>query len=146
MEAHVLICPECLVECPRHCSATFPRRAQEHHDAECPLLPADCQYSSIGCTVKLPRHELERHYEAAKGEHLQLALSSLSLVQVHAFCCLYMYSILFVVVPRLAEYAVEYSKGNAAAAQSAGGGEQRAESNVGQSALECSSRSSSCSD
>ena len=62
MEQHLPVCREFPVKCPNKCKIKGLKRKQlKAHINECPLQRIECPFSSAGCTVKLPRNQMETH-------------------------------------------------------------------------------------
>ena len=79
---HLPICPQAPVTCPNNCKVVGLRRKQlQAHIDECPLQVISCPFTSAGCTVKLPRNEMEKHEDTAMRQHLRLVLMKLQLKQ-----------------------------------------------------------------
>ena len=72
---HIPICPLAPVTCPNNCKVTGLKRKQlQVHIDECQLQVIFCPFASAGCTVKLPRNEMEKHEATAVCEHLRLLM------------------------------------------------------------------------
>ena len=79
MENHLPVCPEFPVECPNKCrEESFKRKQLKPHINECPLQEIECPFSSAGCTVKLPRNQMETHEDTTMRQHLRLVAAHLS--------------------------------------------------------------------
>ena len=79
MEQHLPVCPEFPVKCPNKCKIKGLKRKQlKAHINECPLQRIECPFSSAGCTVKLPRNQMETHEDIAMRQHLRLVAAHLS--------------------------------------------------------------------
>ena len=77
-EMHYPVCELFPVECPNKCSVPNLKRIQfEMHLKQCPLQVIECPFSSAGCTVQLPRREMESHERSAIHEHLRMVMSLL---------------------------------------------------------------------
>ena len=50
---------------------------QSHIVKQCPLEIVPCSFSSIGCTARLPRKEIEAHEEQALRQHVTLVLKAI---------------------------------------------------------------------
>ena len=75
MEQHLPVCHEFPVKCPNKCNVEGMKRKQlKAHVDECPLQEIECPFSSAGCTVKLPRNQMETHEDTAIHQHLRLVL------------------------------------------------------------------------
>ena len=72
---HLPICLQVPVTCPNNCKEEGLKRKQlQAHIDECPLQVISCPFTSAGCTVKLPRNEMEKHEATAVCEHLRLLM------------------------------------------------------------------------
>ena len=72
---HLPICLQVPVTCPNNCKKEGLKREQlQAHIDECPLQVISCPFNSAGCTVKLPRNEMEKHEATAVCEHLRLLM------------------------------------------------------------------------
>ena len=70
---HLPICLQAPVTCPNNCKKEGLKRKQfQAHIDECPLQVISCPFTSAGCTVKLPRNEMEKHEDTAMRQHLRL--------------------------------------------------------------------------
>ena len=49
------------------------------HLEQCPLQVIECPFTSAGCTVQLPRREMEEHEKEAVHQHLRMMISMLQL-------------------------------------------------------------------
>ena len=77
-EMHYPLCELFPVECPNECSVRNLKRIQfEMHLKQCPLQVIECPFSSAGCTVQLPRREMEAHEDMAMRQHLHMVMSLL---------------------------------------------------------------------
>ena len=77
-EKHYPLCEQFPVECPNKCSVQNLKRIQfEMHLKQCPLHVIECPFSSAGCTVQLPRREMEAHEDLAMRQHLRMVMSLL---------------------------------------------------------------------
>ena len=64
-------CLKLPLPCPNKCEVgSVPREDMEAHRKECPLEIIQCDYHSIGCTVKVNRATKRKHDEEKVGEHL----------------------------------------------------------------------------
>ena len=61
--------------CPNNCKEELKRKQLQAHINECPLQVISCPFTSAGCTVKLPRNEMEKHEATAVCEHLRLLMT-----------------------------------------------------------------------
>ena len=72
---HLPICLQVPVTCPNNCKKKGLKREKlQAHIDERPLQVISCPFTSAGCTVKLPRNEMEKHEATAVCEHLQLVM------------------------------------------------------------------------
>ena len=72
---HLPICLQAPVTCPNNCKEEGLKRKQlQAHIDECPLQVISCPFTSAGCTVKLPRNEMDIHEATSVCEHLQLLM------------------------------------------------------------------------
>ena len=70
---HLPICLQAPVTCSNNCKVKgLTRKQLQAHIDECPLQAISCPFTSAGCTVKLPRNEMEKHEDTAMRQHLQL--------------------------------------------------------------------------
>ena len=82
MEQHLPVCHEFPVRCPNKCNVERLKRKQlKVHVDECPLQVIECPFSSAGCTVKLPRNQMETHEDIAIRQHLCLVLQLINFKQ-----------------------------------------------------------------
>ena len=49
------------------------------HLEQCPLQMIQCPFTSAGCTVQLPRREMEEHEKEALRQHLHMMMSVVQL-------------------------------------------------------------------
>ena len=75
-EKHYPICELFPVECPNKCSLENLKRMQfeMHLEEQCPLQVIQCPFTSAGCTVQLPRREMEEHEDKAVRQHLRMVM------------------------------------------------------------------------
>ena len=79
---HLPICLQVPVICPNNCKEErLKRKRLQAHIDVCPLQVISCPFTSAGCTVKLPRNEMEKHEDTAMRQHLRLVLMKLQLKQ-----------------------------------------------------------------
>ena len=72
---HLPICLQVPVTCPNNCKKEGLKRERlQAHIDECPLQVISCSFTSAGCTVKLPRNEMEKHEDTAMRQHLRLLM------------------------------------------------------------------------
>jgi uncharacterized coiled-coil protein SlyX len=68
---HIEQCTKYPVPCPNKCDVgTVPRCDVEKHRTECPLEPVACQFSDVGCSMKVARKDLKLHMEESQQQHL----------------------------------------------------------------------------
>ena len=79
---HLLICLEVPVICPNYCKERLKRKQLQAHIDECPLQVISCPFTSAGCTVKLPRNEMEKHEDTAMRQHLRLVVKQVQQLQL----------------------------------------------------------------
>ena len=80
---HLPICLQVPVTCPNNCKEKGLKRKQlRAHIDECPLQVISCPFTSAGCTVKLPRNEMEKHEDTAMRQHLRLVVKQLQQLQL----------------------------------------------------------------
>ena len=84
-EKHYPLCELFPVECPNKCSIENLKRNQFeiHIEEQCPLQVIQCPFTSAGCTVQLPRREMEEHEHTAVYQHLRMMMSLLNSKQEH---------------------------------------------------------------
>ena len=72
---HLPICLQVPVTCPNNCKVKgLKRKRLQAHIDKCPLQVISCPFTSAGCTVKLPRNEMEKHEDTAVRQHLRLLM------------------------------------------------------------------------
>ena len=76
-EKHYPLCELFPVECPNKCSIENLKRSQfeKHLEEQCPFQVIQCPFTSAGCTVQLPRREMEEHEDKAMRQHLRMVMS-----------------------------------------------------------------------
>ena len=68
---HVEQCTKYPIPCPNKCEVgTVPRCDVEKHRTECALEPVACEFTDIGCSVKVARRDLKIHMEESQQQHL----------------------------------------------------------------------------
>ena len=88
MENHLPVCPEFMVECPNKCTEENLKRKQlKAHIDECLLQVIECPFSSVGCTVKLPRNQMVGHEDTAMRQHLRIVAKQLNSLQKSSAPC-----------------------------------------------------------
>ena len=82
-EQHYPVCEQFPVECPNLCSVENLKRLElaSHLEEQCPLQVIQCPFTSAGCTVQLPRREMEEHEKTAVHQHLRMMMSMTQLKQ-----------------------------------------------------------------
>ena len=80
-EQHYPVCEQFPVECPNACFVENLKRLElvSHLEEQCPLQVIQCPFTSAGCTVQLPRREMEEHEDKAMREHLRMMMSLMQL-------------------------------------------------------------------
>ena len=80
-DQHYPVCEMFPVECPNACSAENLKRLElaSHLEEQCPLQMIQCPFTSAGCTVQLPRREMEEHEDKAMRQHLRMMMSVMQL-------------------------------------------------------------------
>ena len=79
-EQHFPLCKMFPVECPNKCFVeNLKRIGLISHLEQCPLQVIQCPFTSAGCTVKLPRREMEDHENKAMCQHLRMMMSVVQL-------------------------------------------------------------------
>ena len=76
-EQHYPACEMFPVECPNTCFVENLKRLGlvSHLEEQCPLQVIQCPFTSVGCTVQLPRREMEEHEKIAVHQHLRMTMS-----------------------------------------------------------------------
>ena len=76
-EQHYPVCEQFPVECPNACSGVILKRLElaSHLEEQCLLQVIQCPFTSAGCTVQMPRREMEEHEEKAMQQHLRMMMS-----------------------------------------------------------------------
>ena len=81
---HLPICLRVPVTCPNNCKKEGLKREQlQAHIDECPLQVISCPFTRAGCTVKLPRNEMEKHEDTAMRQHLRLVVKQVQQLQLN---------------------------------------------------------------
>ena len=81
-EQHYPLCEMFPVECPNNCSMENLKRLElVSHLEQCTLQVIQCPFASAGCTVQLPRREMEEHEKDPEvmHQHLRMMMSTLQL-------------------------------------------------------------------
>ena len=65
--------PQILLTCYKCKVEGLKRKQLKAHIDECPLQVIECPFSSAGCTVKLPRNQMETHEDVATHQHRLVA-------------------------------------------------------------------------
>ncbi len=74
--SHTDTCPCYPLACPQACGAEVIRNDLTAHQGVCPLEPVACPFSDIGCKVKVPRRDLDKHIQSSMFQHVtDMALS-----------------------------------------------------------------------
>ncbi len=74
--AYTDTCPCYPLACPQGCGAEVLRKDLTDHQGVCPLEPVACPFSDIGCKVKVPRQDLDKHIQSSMFQHVtDMALS-----------------------------------------------------------------------
>ncbi len=76
---HTDTCPCYILTCPQACGAEVIRKYLTAHQGVCPLEPVACPFNDIGCNVKVPRRDLDKHIQSSIFQHVtDMALSHTS--------------------------------------------------------------------
>ncbi len=67
---HTDTCPCYPLACPQACGAKVLRNDLTAHQGVCPLEPVACPFSDIGCKVKVPRRDLDKHIQSSMFQHM----------------------------------------------------------------------------
>ncbi len=82
--SHTDGCPCYPLVCPQACGAEIIRKDLTAHHDVCPLEPVACPFSDIGCKVKVPRQDLDKHIQSSMFQHMtDMAKSHTALKQEH---------------------------------------------------------------
>ncbi len=74
--SHIDTCPCYSLTCPQACGTEVLRNDLTAHQGVCPLEPVACPFSDIGCKVKVPRRDLDKHIQSSMLQHVtDMALS-----------------------------------------------------------------------
>ena len=75
-EQHYPVCEQFPMECPNACSGVTMKRLElvHHLEEQCPLQVIQCPFTSAGCTIQLPRREMEEHEKIAVHQHLRMTM------------------------------------------------------------------------
>jgi len=69
-------CIHKIIDCPRVCGDTFPRRLKKKHmDDICPLRPVPCPFEDFGCSAQLLFKDVPDHLDSCGQSHLMLAVT-----------------------------------------------------------------------
>ena len=80
---HLPICLQVPVTCPNNCKVEgLTRKQLQAHIDECPLQVISCPFTSAGCTVKLPRNQMEEHEDTDMKQHLRLVVKQVQQLQL----------------------------------------------------------------
>jgi hypothetical protein len=66
-------CEKFPVDCPRGCG----EKGKDLKIHRCPLQPADCPFTHVGCDVKMPQREMDTHCHGNMQDHLLMMARSL---------------------------------------------------------------------
>ena len=81
-KTHSKICGLSPMECPNECGVENLKRNQlKMHIEQCPLEVIPCLFKSAGCTVQLPRGEMDKHEQTAMCKHLRMMMMSLNIAK-----------------------------------------------------------------
>ena len=81
MRGHLEQCRKFPVKCSHGCEKSdIPREDLQEHSKSCPRAPAQCNFSSMGCTFHDCREFLEEHLRSHTTEHLTLSGKSIEKV------------------------------------------------------------------
>ena len=70
---HKKYCFQYPLPCPNGCElGVVPSAGMADHKRVCPLEIITCEYQEIGCTVRFPRRDLEKHDTTEMSHHLKL--------------------------------------------------------------------------
>ena len=70
---HKKHCSQYPLPCPNGCElGVIPSAGMADHKRVCPLEIITCEYHGIGCNVRLPRRDLEKHDTTEMAHHLEL--------------------------------------------------------------------------
>ena len=84
ISSHYKKCPQWPMRCPQKCDNQLSlTRAtlRDHIDSQCPETVVACEFSSVGCTVKNRRREIQRHLTEGTTEHLSLLMKEYTKLQ-----------------------------------------------------------------
>ncbi len=81
---HTDTCPCYPLACPQSCGAEVLRKDLTAHQGVCPMEPVACPFSDIGCKVKVPRRDLDKHIQSSMFQHMtDMAKSHTALKEEH---------------------------------------------------------------
>ena len=70
---HKKRCSQYPLPCPNNCElGVVPTARMADHKKVCPLEIVPCEYSEMGCNVRLPRRDIEKHNTTETAHHLKL--------------------------------------------------------------------------
>ena len=70
---HWPVCGNYPLQCQRKCGEFFKRQDLTHHISNgCPLTVVNCEFSHVGCKVKLPRKDMTAHLTENVVKHVSL--------------------------------------------------------------------------
>ena len=80
---HWPVCGYYPVQCPLGCGQSIERRSYDSHvNNTCALKFIECEFSKVGCDVKLPRKDMLAHLTNGLGHHMSLLLTNQGKLQV----------------------------------------------------------------
>ena len=81
-EDHDKVCNKKIVPCPNKgsgCPLSMERgKTKQHVRSVCDYTEIACAYESLGCGVRMPRKDAEKHKTEAREKHMDLALDTVS--------------------------------------------------------------------
>ncbi len=81
---HTDMCPRYPLACPQACGAEVLHKDLTTHQGVCSLEPVACPFSDIGCKVKVPRRDRDKHIQFSMLQHMtDMALSHTTLKEEH---------------------------------------------------------------
>lgn len=76
VKCHYEICEHYPLDCPNKCDDIIKRKDLKAHRESCILELIVCPFSSIGCTAKAPRRDVDSHIQTTTQAHLLLMMKS----------------------------------------------------------------------
>ena len=73
-EDHDQVCEKKIVACPNKRSGCW--KTKEHVSSDCEYTEVACVYESLGCGVRMPRKDRERHEKEDREKHLDFSLAT----------------------------------------------------------------------